>query len=265
MALGQFHASPGRGARRANCLTPREVRMTTSGKFATLAVACVACLSPVGAQTPGAGDRVAALKKALAENKAALKQYTWIETTEISLKGEEKKQERKQCVYAADGSVTKTPIADAAPAQPQQPQQSSRRRGGGAVKKAVVANKIDDMKEYMGKVKALVQDYVPPDPARIQAAQQAGNVSMEGAALTLKNYVKPGDSMSLGLDPKGTAIRTFNLKSYVQKPKDDDVTMSVTYGTLPDGTSYPQRTVLDVAAKKIGVTITNSDYKKVGS
>jgi hypothetical protein len=88
---------------------------------------------------------------------------------------------------------------------------------------------------------------------------------MEGAALTLKDYVKPGDSMALGLAPNGTAIQTFNLKSYVEKPKDDAVTMSVTYGTLPDGTSYPQRTVLDVTAKKIGVTVTNSDYRKAGS
>jgi hypothetical protein len=240
--------------------------MRTSGTSATLLFVCLMGLSPAFAQTPGGGaDRVATLKQALAQNKAALKQYTWTETTDISLKGEQKKQERKQCVYAPDGSVTKTPLPDAAPEQPQQAQQSSRRRGGGAVKKAVVSNKIDDMKDYMGKVKALVQDYVPPDPARIQAAQQAGNVSMEGTTITLKSYVKPGDSMALTLDPKGTAIQTFNLKSYVEKPKDDDVTMTVTYGALPDGTSYPQRTVLDVTAKKIGVTITNSDYRKLGS
>jgi hypothetical protein len=220
----------------------------------------------VFAQAPAGADRVAALKQALAQNKAALKQYTWIETTEISLKGEEKKQERKQCAYAADGSVTKTPLPDAAAAPPPQPQQSSsRRRGGGAVKKAVVSNKIEDMKEYIAKVKALVQEYVPPDPQRIQAAQSAGNMSLKAGTLTLKDYVKTGDSMVIGLAPTGTAIQTFNLKSYVEKPKDDDVTLSVTYGALPDGTSYPQRTVVDVAAKKIGVTITNSDYRKLGS
>jgi hypothetical protein len=242
--------------------------MTTLDRFAATSVVLATCLSPVFAQAPAGADRVAALKQALAQNKAALKQYTWIETTDISLKGEEKKQERKQCVYAADGKVTKTPVPGAAAAPAQQEQQSSRRRGGGgggAVKKAIVSNKIDDMKDYMEKVKALVQDYVPPDPQRIQAAQAAGNMSLEGATLTLKNYVKPGDSMAIGLDPKGTAIQTFNLKSYVEKPKDDDVTLSVTYGALPDGTSYPQRTVLDVAAKKIGVTITNSDYRKLGS
>ena len=237
---------------------------TPRGKSATVLLLSLACVSTGLAQTPPAGaDRVAALKQALAQNKAALKQYTWIETTDISLKGEDKKQERKQCVYASDGSVTKTPLPDAsAPAQQQEP--SSRKRGG-AVKKAVVANKIEGMKDYMEKVKALISDYVPPDPQRIQAAQTAGNMSMDGGTVTFTNLVKPGDAMALGLDPKGTAIQSFNLKSYVQKPKDDDVTMTVTYGTLPDGTSYPQRTVLDVAAKKIGVTVTNSDYRKLGS
>jgi len=240
--------------------------MRTCAGFVALLLAVAAAFSSATAQAQtGAADRVAALKQGLAANKAALKQYTWIETTEISLKGEEKKQERKQCVYAPDGSVTKTPLPDAAAAPAQQPQSSSRRRGGGAVKKAIVSNKIDDMKEYLGKVKALVQDYVPPDPQRIQATQSAGNMSLEGTTLTLKNYVKPGDSMAIGLSPTGTAIQTFNLTSYVEKPKDDDVTLSVTYGTLPDGTSYPQRTVVNVAAKKIGVTVTNSDYRKLGS
>jgi len=239
--------------------------MKTSGFFAALLLGVVAAVTFASAQAPAGGaDRVAALKQALAANKTALKQYTWIETTEISLKGEQKKQERKQCVYAADGSVTKTPVPDAAPA-PAKQESSSRRRGGGAVKKAIVSNKIDDMKEYVAKVKALVQDYVPPDPERIQAAKAAGNVSANGTALTLKNYVKPGDSMTIGLAPTGTAIQTFNLKSYVEKPKEDDVTMTVTYGTLPDGTSYPQRTVLDIAAKKLGVTVTNSEYRKLGS
>lgn len=239
--------------------------MKTSAGASALIVGIVTALSSAFAQAPAGGaDRVAALKQALAANKAALKQYTWIETTEISLKGEEKKEERKQCAYASDGSVTKTPLPDAAPAAPKQ-EQSSRRRGGGAVKKAIVSNKIDDMKEYVGKVKALVQDYVPPDPQRIQAAQAAGNVSIEKGTITLKDYVKPGDSMAIGLSPAGTAIQSFNLKSYVEKPKDDDVTMSVTYGTLPDGTSYPQRTVLNIAAKKLGVTVTNSEYRKVGS
>ena len=38
-----------------------------------------------------------------------------METTTISMKGEVKKQEQKQCYYGADGKVQKTPVAGAAP------------------------------------------------------------------------------------------------------------------------------------------------------
>ena len=57
-------------------------------------------------------------------------------------------------------------------------------------------------------------------------------------------------------------LTSFNVKSYVEKPKDDDVTLAVTFGRLADGTSYPEQTVLDATAKKIQVKVTNSGYKK---
>jgi hypothetical protein len=52
------------------------------------------------------------------------------------------------------------------------------------------------------------------------------------------------------------------VDSYVEKPKEDTVKLDVTFGGLTDGTSYPQETVLDAAAKSIKVRITNSGYKK---
>ena len=101
------------------------------------------------------------------------------QTTEISLKGEVKKKEQKQCAYGADGKVQKTPIPGAAPAPAPPAQQSGggRRGGGGRVKEAVVENKVEDLKDYMEKVAALVHEYVPPAPDKIQAAQAAGSVS----------------------------------------------------------------------------------------
>ena len=112
-------------------------------------------------------QKLAAFKQSLAENKKALQQYSWIETTEISLKGEVKKREQKQCHYGPDGQVAKTPLAGApAPAQQETSGgRGGRHRGGGAVKEKIVANKVDDMKEYMGQVAGLVKQYVPPEPA----------------------------------------------------------------------------------------------------
>jgi hypothetical protein len=217
------------------------------------------------AQAPAPQDRAAAIKQALAQNQAALRQYTWIETTDIILKGEEKKQEQKQCFYGADGKVQKTPIAGEAPSSQQQ--EGGRRRGG-RVKEDVVAHKIEEMKEYMAKVVALVHEYVPPDAQKIKAAEAAGNLSLAPSpgvtTLTVKNYVKPGDSLALALGAGGK-IQSFNVRSYVEKPDEDAVTLAVTFASLEDGTNYPQTEVVDVAAKKIEVRITNSGYKKTGS
>ena len=58
----------------------------------TLAVAAVDRASTVFAQAASPQDKAAAIKQSLAENQAQLRQYTWIETTEISLKGEVKKK-----------------------------------------------------------------------------------------------------------------------------------------------------------------------------
>ncbi len=221
-------------------------------------------VSATSAQAPE--DRSAAIKEALAKNQAALRQYTWIETTTISLKGEVKKKEQKQCSYGPDGKVQKVPIpGQSAPQQAQQEGGGGGRRGG-RLKKAVVENKVEDLKDYMEQAAALVHQYVPPDAQKIQAAQSAGNVSVQPAGgvttLNVKSYLKPGDSLALGFDAAAKAMRTYAVQSYVEKPKDDDLTLTVKFNSLPDGITFPETVVLDVTAKKVVVNITNSGYKK---
>src|SRR4029434_820988 len=133
--------------------------------------------SPAAANA-GSQDKIAALKESIAQNQAALKTYKWTEATEISLKGEVKKKEQKLCQYGPDGKVQKTPVAGAEPAAKEE-KDSGRggRKGGGVIKTAIVENKVDDMKDYMEKPAALVHEYVPPDPQKIQAAMAAGKIS----------------------------------------------------------------------------------------
>lgn len=225
--------------------------------------------SAVMAQEAGQNP-AAALKESLAQNQATLRAYSWIETTQVSVKGEVKKQEQKQCYYGADGKVQKTAIEGApASAPPQKQSGGSGGRRGGRVKEKVVENKIEGTKDYVEKVVALVHQYVPPDPQKIQAAQSSGNVSKEpsGAVLnvSVKDYLKPGDMLAIGLDTTAKQLTSYKVQSYVEKPKDDDVKLDVMFGKLQDGTSYPQQIVLDVVAKKIQVKVNNSGYKKAGS
>ena len=247
-----------------------KTRIKTDPMLKSLLALAVAALllTTLSAQGPSPQEKIAALKASLAANQAALKQYSWIETTAISMKGEVKKQEQKQCYYGADGKVQKTPLAGAAQPAPKKEEAQARggRRGGGRVKEAVIENKVEELQDYMERVAALVHEYVPPDPQKLQAAQAAGRLTVQPSPagivmLQAKDYVKPGDSLSIGFD-SALKLSSYNSTSYVEKPKEDDVTLAVTFGKLPDGTAFPQQVLLDVKAKQIQVKVTNSGHKK---
>jgi hypothetical protein len=203
---------------------------------------------------------VAALKQSMQESQTKLRQYEWIETTIISLKGEEKGRTQKRCYYGADGTLQKVPIGSAAPAQ--QPAASAGRRG--RVKAKVVENKKDDMKDYMERAAALVQRYVPPQPADIQRAKDAGKVTANPAGpglvrLEFPDYLKPGDRLSIDVDAAANQLRGLTVASYLDQAE-DAVALAVQLGTLADGTSYTAQTTLDAAAKKIRVVIQNAGH-----
>src|SRR6185295_13680724 len=99
--------------------------------LAAIAVGILAALpaAHVGAQAPPSPDQlVATLKQNLAESQKRLRQYEWVETTSISLKGEEKSRKQQRVYYGADGKLTKTPIGSA-PAPAAAPQPSGGRSG----------------------------------------------------------------------------------------------------------------------------------------
>ena len=221
-----------------------------------------------GAGNAALQEKVAELKQSLAANQKALQQYTWMETTEISLKGEVKKTDRKECRYGSDGKVMKTAIADAAPAPPKDDGGGKRRGGrGGAVKEKVVANKVEDLKEYMSNVAALVKQYVPPEPAKIQASAQGGKAALDKettpgiAELAIRDYALPGDKLTISFNAAAKSVAGVNVNSYLGKEK-DTVTLAVRFASLPDGVNHPAETVLVAKAKQIQVKITNSGYHK---
>jgi len=199
-------------------------------------------------------EKFAAVKQAAAENKLKLQQYTWIETTQLTLKGDQKPPTQNSCRYGPDGQVQKTPIGSS----PQQP-------SGGRMKQKIIEKKKEEMKDYMQDVKGVLSMYVPPDPQRMQQAYQAGNVAInpapDAANLVFTNYAQPGDKMALTFDTVAKKITALSIDTYMGEAK-DKVTLQVRMGSLPDGTNYTQQTVLNASAKNLSVTTTNSNYQK---
>ena len=201
-------------------------------------------------------ERVAALKQNLAQSQKQLRSYEWIETTMISLKGEEKARTQKRCYYGADGKLVKIETGEkAAP--------SSGGGGRGRLANRVIENKKDDMKEYMAQASALIHKYVPPTPEAIQSAKDRMKVEPPAAGkvrMTFTDYLLPGDKMTIDLDPAANRLMGLSVASYIDK-KEDTVTLEVVTGTLTGGVTYTSETTLEAKAKNIKVVIENAGYK----
>ena len=233
-------------------------------QLAAMSMVVAAGAAVIAQGTASPDERVAALKKSLAENQARLRQYEWIETTALSLKGEEKSRKQQRCYYGADGKVQKVAISPAA-AAPAADKGGGGGRGG-RLKERIVENKKDDMKDYMEKAAALIHRYVPPDPADIQKAKDAGKLSVKPGQgghvlLAFAGYHQPGDAFSIEIDGAAAQLSAITLATYLEK-KEDVVGLNVAFAKLTDGTSYVAKTTLDVKAKNIQVVVENSGHKK---
>jgi hypothetical protein len=239
---------------------------------AVVAAAAIAVGAILQAQQPpaqaaggGAPDQVAALKQSMQQGMAKIRQYEWVETTIISLKGEEKARKQNRCYYGADGKVQKVSLDQ--PAQPAQAQGGGGRRGGGKMKEKIVENKKDEMKEYMERAAALIHSYVPPSPEKIQAAKDGGRVKVTPQAggkvsLVISQYLQAGDALTLDVDGAANRLVGLGVNTYLDKP-DETVTLAVQMSALPDGAIYAAQTTLEAKAKNIAVVIQNSGYRPV--
>jgi hypothetical protein len=231
--------------------------MTKSLRILTVSFGLLSLAAAASAQNSDLQQKLAGVKQTLAENKQKLQQYQWVETTQLTLKGDEKPPTQNLCRYGPDGQVQKTPVGP----PPEQP-------SGGRVKQKAIAKKKEEMKDYMGDVKTLLSLYVPPDPQKMQQAYQEGKVSLNPAGgvvdLIFKDYALPGDQMTLTFDTATKKISSLNINTYMDEPK-DAVTLQVQMASLPDGTNYVQQTILNATAKQLVVKTTNSKYQKLGA
>ncbi len=201
-------------------------------------------------------QKAAAAKEAAARNQQALRSYSWITKTELSLKGEVKNTKLESCQYGPDGKVHKTELSEPPPP-------AEKKRG---LKGKIVAKKTGEMKKELEDSAALVHSYIPPDPEKIQAALAAGKVTITpgagAAAIRFADYQKAGDSLTLTMDSESKVMRQIAIDTWLDKP-DKKVTLAVTFQSLPDGTNYAAETVLSIPGDKIEVRIGNSNYQKL--
>lgn len=218
--------------------TRNEFRLCTLAASLGLAAAA-------SAQSPEAvQQRIAAVKQTLQTSAQTLHGFEWIETTTVTIKGEQKAQIMKKCYYGMDGKVQKVPVLPP---------------GG--------SSKNEKLQDFVESAIGLLHKYVPPDPSLIQRAVDHGKISIQvldpgkSAALVFSDYILSGDKLSIALDLTKNTLTSCSVATYLDEPK-DSVTLNFGFGTLMDGTTYPANITLAAPSKHLQIAIENSGYRK---
>jgi len=231
-----------------------------SGAMLAAVVLALSLDSPqVRSQGADLQARLGEVKESMARNKEVLSQYTWEETVKIILKGEEKKTEHFEVRQGPDGKPVKTPLD---PPTTQQP-------SGGRLKQHIIQKKKEEYKEYADRMKELAQHYVPPDKDALEAAYSKGNIaiipggSVPGEIkLVIHDYYKPGDTVTLRFDKNEKQLQTISIASWMENPQ-DAMNLNVAFARLPDGTNHVSGVTVLGVSKKLTVSMSNSDYRKM--
>ena len=220
------------------------------------------CLSLVlGVNAAGAPESssspFAAIKEAAARNQAQLRKYSWVSTTEVSYDGKVKDTKVESVSYGPDGQMQKNEIADTAAPKPP------------GLRGMMAERKGDEMKNEIESAVALIRGYVPPDPARLQAAVAAQNMqllpALPGVAtVAFTNYNLPNDALTLTFAIEPKAIQTTDVSTWLGDPS-KVVHLVVQFATLPDGTDHPANITLSLPSSNLQVTVNNTNYEKVVS
>ncbi len=237
----------------ANAVSDSRSALYLSTAFAAL----VLFASPAIGQNAELQAKLAQVKEASAANKQALSHYNWQESVTTSIKGEVKKQQLFLVSVGPDGQQQKSEINA-------QPDQSS----GGPLKRHIVAKKKAEFKDYGEQIADLARQYTQPDPSRLQQAYQQGNISMQLGGgqnmmtLIIKNYIKPGDSVTLVFNKPSKAIQSVRVTSYLDDPK-DAVSIAAQFAKLPNGINHVTGTQINGASKQLTVVTQNSNYQPI--
>jgi hypothetical protein len=239
-------------------------RRTLRSAFPFTVLALLAVALPfsmaVRAQLGDMQARVTELKESSAKNKQALAQYTWTERVTISLKGQERKQERFQVRMGPDGKPIKTPID--APAQ----DQSAR---GGRLRQRIVEKKKEEFEDYAQSMKDLTQQYIPPEKDLIQEAYSKGNVAITPEAggpgriqFAIHDYIRKGDLVTIIFDKDQKQLVSISIHSWIDDPS-DVMNLSVRFDKLPNGPSHASGATIEGVRKQLTVVTQNDNYRKL--
>ena len=135
------------------------------------------------------------------------------------------------------------------------------------MKKHIVEKKTEEYKEYADRIKALIQQYVPPERDLLSQAYDKGNIMLGPQPgvpgqyrLVISNYLKQGDNMTLVIDKTQKELVSVSIATYLDDAK-DSVNVTVSFAGIPGGPNHVSSETINGVSKHLTVAIQNSNYQ----
>ena len=139
-------------------------------------------------------------------------------------------------------------------------------RHQGRLEKHLAKDKGNEYQEYGQQISALAKQYTTPNPDLLTKASQQGNVSIKSgngiSNLVIKDYLKPGDSITMMIDDQTHSTVSVQIKSYLSDQK-DAVNITAEFAKLPDGLSHVVNATIQGVSKQLTINDQNANYKKL--
>ena len=192
----------------------------------------------------------------MAENSERLRQYTHLRKTEVYWKGELKNTQFAEVNFDVNsGKEISVPLGSTGADQ-------SQPVGGGLIMTAVMKKIANIVRQNSERLSDLMKEYLPLDMKKVESGQPGGEAdppSSNGTQIVLRDYARPGDSMTISMDPHSKLPAQIRIASNLDG---NPVAFNIDFASLADGTSYPTVAEMKWNAKKLELRITNFDYHK---
>jgi hypothetical protein len=173
----------------------------------------------VPAQGPSLEQQIASINATVARSKAMLAEYTWQQQETISVKGKVQSQRLFEAQLGPDGRIRRT-------AMDLPDGNLSQTEKAGGMREWITQKKQHAALMYAQELKDIAETYAQVDPESLRRAYERGDVTNgqnpagNGVKkLSIHNYLKAGDMVTIAFNQKDNEIQTLEASSYLTDPK----------------------------------------------
>jgi hypothetical protein len=212
------------------------------------------------AQSPSLEQQITAISAVEAENQKALTEYSWQEQETITLKGKLQSQRLFEVQPRPDGRISRTPL-DLPEGNLSQTESRGMQKWVTEKKKRAVMMSAQEMKE-------LAETYVHFDTELLRRAYERGDVANEPTAtgsgvkkLSIHNYKKTGDLVTMVFNQKNDEVQTLEATSYLTDPR-EPAHILAEFVNARDGLNHVDAITATVPKRNLSVVIRNLSYER---